>query len=60
VTRLLVDEPESLTGAGLQGYASVDAETADYLPTIEDWPVRRQAVELVRESSERVVSAQLR
>ncbi len=36
MTRLLVDEPESLTGAGLQGYASVDAETADYLPTIED------------------------
>ena len=38
--------------------AAADEEAADYLASIEDWPLRVRAVELARELAERVSSDQ--
>ncbi len=55
--RLMADD--ALTNEDLLELASVDAEAADYLNSIVDWPVRVRAVELVRELAERVVAERL-
>jgi hypothetical protein len=57
LTRMLAADASTITDADLQRLAATDAEAADYLESIADWPVRVRAVELVRELSERVVSA---
>lgn len=59
VTRLLAEEPGSLTAAGLRRQASVDSQAADCLRDIEGWPVPMQAAELVGELTRSVLSTTL-
>jgi hypothetical protein len=56
---LALTEEQPITQADLVAHAVVDEEAADYLSHIADWSAQMQAVELVRELSERSVTRHL-